>query len=71
MKRAIWFVLDSVGMGALPDAEQFGDTGANTIYSASQAVPDFKLPVLQSLGYGNIEGMKGVDGVAAPISTLR
>ena len=67
MKRAIWFVLDSVGMGALPDAEQFGDTGANTIYSASQAVPDFKLPVLQSLGYGNIEGMKGVDGVAAPI----
>ena len=44
MKRVIWIVLDSVGMGELPDADRFGDVGANTIASAAQAVPDFDLP---------------------------
>lgn len=67
MKRAIWFVLDSVGMGELPDAEKFGDVGANTIYSASQAVEDFDLPNMRKLGYGNIDGMKGVAAEDCPM----
>lgn len=67
MKRVIWIVLDSVGMGELPDADRFGDVGANTIASAAQAVPDFDLPHMRMLGYGNIDGMKGVKPVAEPI----
>ncbi len=67
MKRGIWIVLDSVGMGELPDAAKFGDEGANTILSASKAIPDFDLPVMRSLGYGNIDGMQGVKPVDNPI----
>ena len=67
MKRAIWIVLDSVGMGELPDAERFGDVGANTILSASKAVDGFDLPNMRRLGYGNIIGMKGVLPVKEPI----
>ena len=51
MKRVIWIVLDSVGMGELPDADRFGDVGANTIASAAQAVSDFDLPHMRMLGY--------------------
>jgi phosphopentomutase len=54
-------------MGELPDAAAFGDVGANTIYSASQAVSGFDLPMMRRLGYGNIDGMKGVAKVAEPI----
>lgn len=68
MKRAIWIVLDSVGMGELPDANRFGDAGANTILSASKAVDGFDLPNMRSLGYGNIAGMKGVLPVEHPIA---
>ena len=68
MKRAIWIVLDSVGMGELPDAEQFGDVGANTILSASKAVDGFDLPNMRNLGYGNIVGMRGILPVEKPMS---
>lgn len=68
MKRAIWIVLDSVGMGELPDAEQFGDVGANTILSASKAVDGFDLPNMRNLGYGNIVGMRGILPVEKPMA---
>lgn len=67
IKRMIWIVLDSVGMGALPDAESFGDAGANTIAHTVQACGGLHLPNLQSLGYGNIDGMLGVEPVKVPI----
>lgn len=69
IQRVIWIVLDSVGMGALPDADDFGDVGANTIYHTVQACGGLDLPRLRSLGYGNIDGMQGVEPVAAPIGT--
>lgn len=67
MNRVIWIVLDSVGMGAAKDAERFGDEGANTILSVSKAVAGFDLPNMRKLGYGNIDGMKGVLPVENPI----
>ncbi len=67
IRRVIWIVLDSVGMGALPDADRFGDTGANTIYHLARAYQNFKLPNLRRLGYGNIDGMQGIDAVVNPI----
>lgn len=66
MKRVIWIVLDSVGMGAMPDAHLFGDVGANTIGNVSKKLGGLNLPNLQKLGLGNIEGMEGVDPVESP-----
>ncbi len=53
MKRAIVIVLDSVGVGALPDAELFGDAGSNTLAHVLDAAP-LDLPNLQRLGLGNL-----------------
>lgn len=38
IERVIWVVLDSVGMGELPDAAKYGDVGANTIGNVSKAL---------------------------------
>lgn len=65
--RVIWIVLDSVGMGEMPDAEKFGDVGANTIGNISKAVGGLNLPNMVKLGLGNIENIKGVEASKAPI----
>ncbi len=67
INRVIWIVLDSVGMGEMPDAEKFGDVGANTIGNVSKALGGLKLPNMSKLGLGNIENIKGVDKCEAPI----
>ncbi|MCX6349332.1 MAG: phosphopentomutase [Candidatus Aureabacteria bacterium] len=54
MKRAIIIVLDSAGIGALPDAGRYGDAGANTLGHIAGAVSDLSLPHFQELGLGNI-----------------
>ena len=56
MKRAIIIVLDSVGIGALPDAAAFGDEGSNTLVNIKKARPETSLPNLCRLGLGNIQG---------------
>ena len=56
MKRAIIIVLDSVGIGQLPDADQYGDIGSNTLVNLKKARPDMHLPNLCRLGLGNIDG---------------
>lgn len=56
MKRVFVIVLDSVGAGALPDANKFGDEGANTLLSVSHS-EKFNIPNLRTLGIGNIEGL--------------
>ncbi len=57
MKRAFIIVLDSLGIGALPDAKHFGDEGSNTLKSISGS-PEFSIPNLLSLGLGNIAGLE-------------
>ena len=54
MKRVIIIILDSLGIGNAPDADKFGDLGANTLVNMSKAVGGLKIPNLQSLGIGNI-----------------
>ena len=54
--RDIIIVLDSVGIGALPDAHEYGDTGANTLANIKQAVPSMHLPNMLELGLSNIKG---------------
>lgn len=59
MRRVILMVTDSVGVGALPDAASYGDTGADTFAHAAASTPGFAVPSLRELGFGNIEGVAG------------
>ncbi|TCT15020.1 phosphopentomutase [Natranaerovirga pectinivora] len=60
-KRIIWIILDSVGMGELPDAHEFGDVGSNTIGNISKAIGGLKIPNMIKLGLGNIDNIKGLN----------
>ncbi len=66
MKRAIVLVLDGVGIGALPDAAQYGDTGSNTLVNLARACGGMHLPVLEDLGLGNIDNIMGVARTVSP-----
>lgn len=57
--RVTWIVLDSVGIGELPDAPAFGDAGAHTLGHIAEAVPGFDLPELRRLGLANIAPIAG------------
>lgn len=60
VKRVILMVMDSLGVGALPDAEKYGDKGADTLgHIADRMGDDFKIPELSKLGFGNIEAAAG------------
>ena len=48
--KIILIVLDSVGIGALPDASKYGDAGANTLGNIAKATKDFNLPNLAKFG---------------------
>jgi phosphopentomutase len=67
MKRVIIIVLDSVGIGELPDAQKYGDKGSNTLGNIAANMPGFSLPNLESLGLGNIDNIKGIKPAANPI----
>lgn len=59
-KRVFVIVIDSVGIGAMPDAAEFGDEGASTVEHISLAMPEgLKLPVLGSLGIGQLTNIVG------------
>lgn len=66
IKRVFLIILDSVGMGSAPDAEAFGDHNPNTLGDIAANIPGFSLPVMESLGLGNIEGMIGYAPAAHP-----
>lgn len=59
-KRAILIVLDSVGVGELPDAATYGDTGSNTLGNISKKLGGINLPNMQKIGLGNINGIEGI-----------
>ncbi len=58
IKRAVLIVLDSVGIGELPDAKEYGDEGSNTIKNIYKNKQSFSLPNLEKLGLLNIEGLE-------------
>lgn len=69
MGRVILIVMDSVGVGALPDADKFGDIGMNTLLHVYEANNGLKLPNLIKLGLGNIEGNYKIGVEKEPIGT--
>ncbi len=58
-KRVFLIVIDGFGCGALPDADEYGDAGANTVANLAAAVGGINVPTLQSLGLGNIIEITG------------
>ena len=64
-RRIFLLVLDSLGVGALPDADRFGDGGAHTLDHLVQAAGGLDAPHLLSLGLGNIAGVTALAGASA------
>lgn len=64
-RRAAILVLDSLGVGALPDAENYGDEGANTLGHTAAFVGGLELPNLARLGIGNLTAVAGVPPIPA------
>jgi len=66
-RRAFVVVLDACGVGALPDAADYGDAGTNTLGHLAQAAGGLELPTLQRLGLGSILPLDGVPRSSAPV----
>ena len=69
MKRVFLIVLDSVGIGEMPDAADYKDEGSNTI-AAAAASPYFSMPHMRQLGLFNIEGVSCQEPVEVPLGAV-
>ncbi len=65
-RRAVILVLDGVGVGAAPDAADYGDAGSDTLGHIAHAVGGLSLPNLERAGLGRIRSLEGVAPVANP-----
>ena len=68
-KRVFLIVLDSLGIGALPDAKNFGDEGSNTLKSISSS-EKFSIPNLEKWGIGNVYGVDFLPKSKAPLAAF-
>ncbi len=66
INRIIMIVLDSLGVGEMPDAADFGDFGVNTLGNIAKQTADFAIPNLLNLGLANIDGVNDLSAVTAP-----
>ena len=69
MKRVFLIVLDSCGIGYEPDADLFGDVGANTMKRISSS-DRFNIPTLIKMGLGNIDGIDYLEKCDEPMATV-
>ena len=69
MKRIFLIVLDSFGIGAMPDAERFGDVGVNTL-AACATSPKLSIPNMTAAGLGNIDGVTCLPKTDAPTGAV-
>ena len=60
IQRVTLIVLDSVGCGDAPDADEYGDLGSNTLKNIAAAVGGLEIPNLGQLGLGNLTDISGV-----------
>ncbi len=65
-KRVILIIIDACGVGELPDAADYGDTGSSTIPNCAAAVGGLNMPLCQSLGLGNIVDIGGISKIENP-----
>ena len=66
-KRIFTIVMDSLGVGALPDAAEYGDVGTDTLGHISQSMEEFNIPNLQKIGMANLHPLKQVAPVENPL----
>lgn len=66
-KRIFTIVIDSLGVGAMPDAADYGDAGADTLGHISQQMEQFSIPNLQKIGIANLHPLKQVEAVQRPL----
>ena len=69
MSRVIWMVIDSVGIGALPDSQKFGDVNVDTLGNIVRACKGIKIPNMIKLGLANIEGVDRLENIESPIDS--
>ena len=67
-KRVLTVVIDSLGVGAMPDAAAFGDAGTDTLGHIAASVDGLKIPNLQKLGIANMKSLSGVAPVEKPLA---
>jgi phosphopentomutase len=67
MRRAFVVVIDACGAGALPDAAEYGDAGANTLAHLAEHLGGLRLPTLARLGLGSILELEGVPPAPTPV----
>ena len=67
-KRIFTIVIDSLGLGALPDAQAYGDAGTDTLRHIAANTDPFRIPNLQKLGMANLHPLKGVEPVEKPLA---
>ena len=61
MKRCFLVVIDSLGVGEAPDADEYGDLGTNTLSNVANAVGGVNLPTMEKLGFGKITEVKNMN----------
>ncbi len=66
-KRVFTIVIDSLGIGAMPDSEKYGDVGVDTLGHIAESVESFNIPNLQKMGISNLHKVKHVDSVSKPL----
>ena len=69
MKRIFLIVLDSFGIGAMPDSESFGDVGVNTL-AACATSSKLRIPNMIAAGLGNIDGVTCLPKVEKPAGAV-
>lgn len=69
MKRIFLFVLDSFGIGGMPDCEKFGDVNVNTLASCATSA-ELKIPNMIDAGLGNADGVQCLPKVEAPTGAI-
>ena len=66
-RRIFTIVVDSLGVGALPDAADYGDAGTDTLGHISQRMDEFCIPNLKKLGMANLHPLKQVEAAERPM----
>lgn len=67
-KRIFTVVLDSLGIGAMPDSEQYGDIGVDTLGHIAENRENFRIPNLQKLGIANLRSLRGIEPAEHPMA---
>lgn len=67
-RRIFTIVLDSLGIGAMPDSEKYGDIRVDTLGHIAEKKENFRIPNLQKLGIANLHKLKNIPEAERPMA---